>query len=50
MNGTTRYLAALTVVGDHHGFLRADATISPAGIDGSIDSEVDGRALHLPTS
>ncbi len=50
MNGTTTYLADLSIAGDHHGFLRADATISPAGIDGSIDSEVDGQALHLPRS
>jgi hypothetical protein len=46
--GQTHYTADLTVTGRHRGFLRADATISPAGITGAIDSEVDGHDLHLP--
>lgn len=46
--GSSRYTADLTVSGDHAGFLRADATIAPTGIDGTIESEVDGRALRLP--
>jgi hypothetical protein len=46
--GGTTYTADLTLSGDHHGFLRADATISAATLDGTIDSEVDGRTLHLP--
>lgn len=46
--GATVYTADLTLSGDHHGFLRADATISAAALDGTIDSEVDGRTLHLP--
>jgi hypothetical protein len=47
-SGQTHYTAHLTVTGRHRGFLRADATISPARITGSIDSEVDGHHLHLP--
>ncbi|MCB1014949.1 MAG: hypothetical protein KDB10_07500 [Acidimicrobiales bacterium] len=46
--GSSRYTADLTLSGDHDGFLRADATIAPTGIDGTIESEVDGRALRLP--
>jgi hypothetical protein len=46
--GATTYTADLTLTGDHHGFLRADATISAAALEGTIDSEVDGHALHLP--
>jgi hypothetical protein len=46
--GATTYTADLTLSGDHHGFLRADATISAATLDGTVDSEVDGRTLHLP--
>ena len=48
LSGETHYTADLTVTGRHRGFLRADATISPAGITGRIDSEVDGHDLHLP--
>jgi hypothetical protein len=46
--GTTTYVADLTVTGDHQGHLRADATISAATLDGTIESEVDGRTLRLP--
>jgi hypothetical protein len=46
--GATTYTADLTLSGDHHGFLRANATISAAVLDGTIDSAVDGHALHLP--
>ena len=46
--GTTTYTAHLTLTGDHRGFLRADATISAAALDGAIDSDVDGHTLHLP--
>lgn len=47
--GTTSYTADLTLSGDHEGFLRADADISVAAIDGTITSSVDGRVLTLPT-
>lgn len=46
--GSSRYTADLTLSGDHDGFLRADATIAPTGIEGTIESEVDGRSLRLP--
>jgi hypothetical protein len=46
--GTTRYTADLTLSGAHDGYLRADATISAGGFDGTIESAVDGRALRLP--
>ncbi|MEW6272828.1 MAG: hypothetical protein AB1689_26420 [Thermodesulfobacteriota bacterium] len=48
LTGVTRYTADLRASGRHDGFLLADATISPAGIEGSIESEVDGRRLRLP--
>ena len=48
LTGTTTYHADLVLSGDHDGWLRADAVISPGGIDGEIDSSVDGRHLHLP--
>ncbi len=46
--GATHYTADLTLTGDHRGHLRADATISAAGLDGTIASTVDGHTLHLP--
>jgi hypothetical protein len=46
--GATTYTADLVLSGTHHGFLRADATITAGGIDGAIESNVDGRPLHLP--
>jgi hypothetical protein len=46
--GTTTYTADLTLSGRHEGFLRADAVISLAGIEGEITSSVDGRQLTLP--
>jgi broad specificity polyphosphatase/5'/3'-nucleotidase SurE len=46
--GAATYTADLVLSGIHDGFLRADATISAGGIDGAIESNVDGRALHLP--
>jgi hypothetical protein len=49
--GTARassYRADLTASGHHVGWLHADAVITPVQITGAIDSEVDGRALHLP--
>jgi hypothetical protein len=48
LTGTTTYHADLALSGDHDGWLRADAVISPGGIDGEIDSSVDGRHLRLP--
>jgi hypothetical protein len=48
LTGRTAYTADLTLGGRHHGFLRADAVITAAGIDGLIESEVDGRRLALP--
>ncbi len=46
--GSSRYTAELTLSGDHDGYLRAQATIAPTGIEGTIESEVDGRVLRLP--
>ncbi len=46
--GSTHYHADLTVSGAHHGYLRADARISPGGMEGTIGSEVDGQRLTLP--
>ena len=46
--GATHYTAELTLSGDHDGWLRADARISAVGLEGSISSSVDGRALALP--
>jgi hypothetical protein len=46
--GTTDYTADLTLSGAHEGYLRAGATISPGGLTGSIESEVDGHHLRLP--
>ena len=46
--GASRYRADLVLSGDHEGYLRADATIDPTGIDGTIESEVDGNRLRLP--
>jgi hypothetical protein len=46
--GTTRYTADLTLSGRHEGWLRADAAISAGGLDGSIESIVDGEHLRLP--
>jgi hypothetical protein len=48
LTGSTTYYADLTLSGDHAGWLRADAAISPSGIDGPIESNVDGRRLQLP--
>ena len=48
LTGGCEYQADLTVSGDHEGFLRADATITPGSIDGTLESEVDGRSLSLP--
>ena len=48
LTGGSRYEADLVLSGDHEGYLRADAAISPTTIDGSIESEVDGRVLRLP--
>ena len=48
LTGGTTYHADITVSGDHTGRLTADATLSPAGIEGSIESTVDGRTLRLP--
>ncbi len=48
--GTTHYTADLTLSGDHEGWLRADAKISAAGLDGSIESSVDGNELRLPVA
>jgi hypothetical protein len=47
-SGRSDYTADLTVSGSHHGYLRAGATISPGGITGTIESEVDGHHLRLP--
>lgn len=46
--GGCEYRANLTASGEHEGTLRADATIAPGGLDGSITSTVDGRELSLP--
>jgi hypothetical protein len=46
--GSTTYTADLTLSGAHTGFLRADAVISLAAIDGEVTSSVDGRELTLP--
>ncbi|MEZ5180326.1 MAG: hypothetical protein R2702_00350 [Acidimicrobiales bacterium] len=46
--GASDYQADLQLSGDHEGYLKADATISPGSIDGTIESEVDGRKLTLP--
>ena len=46
--GATTYTADLQLSGAHQGYLRADATISAGGIDGTIESDVDGRTLTLP--
>jgi hypothetical protein len=46
--GQATYRADLTVSGAHEGYLRADATFGAAGIEGTIESEVDGRLLRLP--
>ena len=46
--GEATYIADLVVGGDHDGYLRADATFGASGIDGTIESEVDGRHLRLP--
>jgi hypothetical protein len=46
--GATTYTADLVLSGAHRGFLRAEATISAGAINGTIESDVDGRALHLP--
>lgn len=46
--GGSRYEADLELSGDHSGWLRADATITPAEITGSIESVVDGNELSLP--
>lgn len=46
--GTTHYVADLSLTGRHEGWLRADAAISAAGIEGEITSSVDGKALRLP--
>lgn len=46
--GTTTYTADLALSGRHEGYLRADAVISVAGIDGEITSSVDGHRLALP--
>jgi hypothetical protein len=46
--GEASYVADLVVSGDHEGYLRADATFGASGIDGTIESEVDGRRLRLP--
>lgn len=48
LTGASAYRADLVVSGDHEGYLKADATISPGSIDGTIESEVDGRVLRLP--
>lgn len=48
LTGQSRYTAELTLSGPHVGYLRADATITTAEIDGTIESEVDGRKLTLP--
>jgi hypothetical protein len=44
----TAYTADLRLSGRHSGYLRADAGISALGIEGRIESEVDGRRLTLP--
>jgi hypothetical protein len=46
--GGARYLADITVTGDHHGYLHADATLGAAGMRGTITSEIDGNRLTLP--
>ena len=48
LTGACDYQADLTVSGDHEGTLTADATIGPAGIDGTLTSTVDGHELSLP--
>lgn len=48
LTGGCDYRADLAVSGDHEGYLRADASIEPGSIDGTIESEVDGRSLALP--
>jgi broad specificity polyphosphatase/5'/3'-nucleotidase SurE len=48
LTGASDYTADLVLSGDHEGYLRADAVIAPGSIDGTIESEVDGRALQLP--
>lgn len=48
LTGRTDYHADLTVSGEHTGNLKADAKISPGGLDGTIESTVDGRTLRLP--
>jgi hypothetical protein len=49
--GTSTYTADLVVGGDHTGWLRADATLSPGGIEGTIASSLDGveMSLHRPS-
>ena len=46
--GTTHYVADLALSGAHHGYLRADANISPLAFTGTMVSAVDGRVLQLP--
>jgi hypothetical protein len=41
-------VADLLVTGHHDGYLRADATLGAAGMQGTITSEVDGNRLTLP--
>jgi hypothetical protein len=48
LTGGTDYAADLVLSGEHTGSLRADVRISPAAMDGTIESEVDGRVLRLP--
>jgi hypothetical protein len=46
--GNSRYTADLRVSGQHSGFLTAnDVQISPTGIQGTIESRLDGRRLAL---
>ena len=46
--GTSAYTADLVLSGDHEGYLTADAVINAGGLDGTIESEVDGNRLVLP--
>jgi hypothetical protein len=46
--GSTTYVADIELTGSHAGYLRADATISAGGMEGSVTSSVDGHRLHLP--
>jgi hypothetical protein len=48
LTGHSDYEADLALSGDHEGYLRAGATITREGIDGTIESEVDGHRLALP--